>query len=181
VTVRDCSITREALKNACLYREARSNAMYRFAVVAAVLLASTILSFGQNNCPQGFNHVGTLYGTGSYGEPFNQVVEMSLPMNATVDRSFKQTGFKATNGKSGATSNLTGKNIPAGVYVVAYGSEDNDKGWSVNEPQLRIVRRSDGTIEYLFGARLFCNVTIGESDVYGTCDVAVDLCYKPKP
>lgn len=154
--------------------------MYRSALMAAALVSSTILSFGQDNCPQGFHHVGTLYGTGSYGAPFDQVVEMSLPMDATVDTSFKQTSFKATNGKGGATSNLTGKNIPAGVYVVAYGSEDNDKGWSVNEPQLRIVKRADGTIEYLFGARLFCNVTMGESDMYGPCDVGVDICYKPK-
>jgi hypothetical protein len=124
--------------------------------------------------------VGTLYGSGSNGAPFNQVVEMRLPMNATLDRSFKQASFKATNGKGGATSTLTGQNIPAGVYVVAYGSEDNDKGWAVNEPQLRVVNNEDGTTDYFFGARLFCNVLMGDSDTYGTCDVGLDLCYKPQ-
>jgi hypothetical protein len=152
----------------------------RIALLIAALLSSAILMFGQENCPEGLNHVGTLYGSGSNGAPFNQVVEMRLPMNATLDRSYKQTSFRATNGKGGATSTLTGKNIPAGVYVVAYGSEDNDKGWSVNEPQLRIVKNADGTVDYFFGARLFCNVLMGESDMYGTCDVGLDLCYKPQ-
>jgi hypothetical protein len=152
----------------------------RIALLIAALLSSATLSSAQQNCPEGFNHVGTLYGSGSNGQPFNKVLEMRLPMNATLDTSYRQTSFQATNGKGGATSTLTGKNIPAGVYVVAYGSEDNDKGWSVNEPQLRIVQNTDGTVDYFFGARLFCNVLMGESDMYGTCDVGLDLCYKPQ-
>jgi hypothetical protein len=50
----------------------------------------------------------------------------------------------------------------------------------VNDPQLRTVKNADGTIDYFFGARLFCNVLMGESDMYGTCDVGLDLCYKPQ-
>ena len=138
-------------------------------------------TFNQNgsDCPEGFRYVGTLHGSSGSGEDFNKVVEVKLPANATFDKSYRQPSLKATNGKSGAKSNLKPDDIPAGIHIMISGTDDNSKGWAVSEPSLRIVKRDDGTTDYLFGMRLYCTARHREDDL-GNCDIWVDICYKPK-
>jgi len=152
----------------------------RIGVLVALIAAMDICAVGQNSCPADLRYVGTLSGSGSYGQNFNGIKEVRLPEHANIDKSYKQQNrLRATNGKGKAKSNLTAKDIPAGIHIIAYGTNDLEKGWAVSEPQLRIVKNNDGDTDYLFGMRLFCSVP-GDSRMYGTCSVSVDVCYKPK-
>src|SRR5262249_6758168 len=121
--------------------------MWRILIVA---LLSAICA-AQSNCPADFKYVGTLSGSGSYGQPFDEVTELRLPRNANFDRSYQQSSLQATNGQSGAKSSLSAKDIPGGLYIVAYGSNDAEKGWAVSEPHLKVVKRDDGSTDFLFG------------------------------
>lgn len=154
---------------------------WRIAILTAALVAAmTTCALGQNSCPADLRYVGTLSASGSYGQDFNGIKEVRLPEHAIIDRSYQQQNLsRATNGKGRAKSKLTVKDIPSGIHIRAYGTNDLEKAWSVSEPQLRVVKRDDGSTDYLFGMRLFCSVP-GDSRMYGTCSVSVDVCYKPK-
>lgn len=143
-----------------------------------LLLSLSAICGAQSNCPAEFRYVGTMSASGSSADTFNGIKEVRLPKNVSLDKSYQQSQFKATNGKGGAKSNMTAKDVPAGIELVAYGTEDFDKGWAVSEPHLRIVKREDGSTDFLFGMRLFCSAP-QDSRYYGTCQVSVDICYKP--
>jgi len=146
------------------------------------LLAST-LSQAQSNCPEGFNYAGTLSGTGSASTELNRRVSLKLPENATLDESFQQKNLRATNGKSGAHSSMTAKDVPKGLLIITHGSSDPlyNQGWAVSDPELKALDRdARGKVtQYEFGMKLFCTVRGGPNPLFGTCSVGADVCYRP--
>jgi hypothetical protein len=157
--------------------------MFKGLTLLFVVFSFSLPTFSQDahSCPEGLRYVGTLHGSAAFGEDFNKVDEVKLPENATIDRSYHQSRLTAFSGNKMAKSSLKPGDIPAGIHVVTSGTSDNSKGWSVSEPSLRVVKRNDGTTDYLFGMRLFCTAGHREYDrIMGSCDVYVDVCYKPK-
>jgi hypothetical protein len=142
------------------------------------------LGFAQDNkCPQGFNFAGRLYGSGSYGSNFAHRVEIQFPPNVRIDSSYQQGSVHAENGQSDAHSRLSPQAIPKGIHIVPFGSDDHEKGWAVDDPELKgIAWDDDGRItRYGFGMQLYCTTGSGEADrIVGGCNVDVDVCYKPK-
>ena len=147
-------------------------------IVSFLLMSS--LSSAQDRCPEGFHYVGALSGTDT--EKFDETVFLKLPEGATLDESYQQTQVRATNGKGKAKSNLRPQDIPKGIHIIPYGSSNLRKVWAVSEPQL-IKPDSNGTsTRYAFGMHLFCSVQGSAfSQNEGSCEVGVDVCYKPKP
>ena len=141
------------------------------------------LNSAQSNCPQGFAYVGTLSGTGSIVEGLNKKMVLKLPDNATLDDSFQQTKVRSTSAKGKA--NLRPQDIPKGILIIPHGSNDTDKTWSVSEPQLTASKEEDEngilSTRYEFGMRLSCSAHGSPYNQQGgDCDVAVEVCYKPK-
>ncbi len=146
-------------------------------LLGLVLMSSP--SSAQNSCPEGFRYAGTL--SGSDGEEFNKTVFLKLPEYATLDESYQQTEVRATNGKRKTKSNLSPQDIPKGIHISPYGSNDLEKVWAVSEPQLVKPDKSEASPRYAFGMRLFCSVQGSPySQAEGTCEVGVQVCYKPK-
>jgi len=155
----------------------------RVAFVVFVVLSLSPWAVGQHNCPEGFRYVGTFSGTGSESNPFDKRMTLKFPKNATFDQSFQQKNVRATNGKSGARSNMTSQDIPKGVLVITSGKEDNiyEPGWAVNNPELKAIEHdaSGKVTRYEFGMRLFCKVGIsGANPHFGECSVNAEVCYK---
>jgi hypothetical protein len=118
------------------------------------LLVSS-LSSAQNSCPEGFRYAGTLSGTDS--EEFNKTVSLKLPEFATLDESYQQADVRATNGKRKAQSNLRPQDIPKGIHITPYGSNELEKAWAVSEPQLIKTDNNGASTRYAFGMHLFCS------------------------
>lgn len=152
-------------------------------VLALIGLASLALPMqAQNRCPDGFNFLGRLHGAGSYNSNFNQRVEIRFS-RVRMDRSYRQQAIHAENGQSDAHSNIKPTDIPAGLNLVPFGSDDHEKGWAVLAPELKGVEfdEDDRIKTYAFGMSLYCTTGSGEADRFvGGCDVNVDVCYKPK-
>jgi hypothetical protein len=107
-----------------------------------------------------------------------------FPENATLDTSFQQKKVNATNGKSGARSNLRPEDIPKGILIITYGKEDKiyNSGWAVSDPELKGIARDDKgkIIRYEFGMKLFCAVhSAAANPMVGECSVTAEVCYKP--
>jgi hypothetical protein len=158
--------------------------MMRVAFLAFVLLTVSPWASGQDNCPEGFRYVRTLSGTGSESDPFDKRMTVKFPENATLDESFQQKNVRATNGKSGARSNMRSQDIPKGVLIITSGKEDQiyEPGWAVSDPELRGIERDNtGKItRYEFGLKLFCTVgSHGANPHFAECSVNVEVCYKP--
>jgi len=156
----------------------------RVALLAFVVILVSSWAAAQHNCPEGFRYVGSLSGTGSESNPFNERVTVKLPENATIDGSFQQKNIRATNGKSGARSNLRPQDIPKGVLVITSGKENKiyEPGWAVSDPELRGIERDNtGRItRYEFGMKLFCTVgSHGANPYFAECSVNAEVCYKP--
>ena len=155
----------------------------RLALLAFVLLSISSRATGQQ-CPEGFRYLGTLSGTGSESNPFDERVTVKFPANATFDESFQQKTVQATNGKSGARSNLRPQDIPKGVLVIAYGKEDKvyEPGWAVSDPELRGIEQNGAgkATRYEFGMKLFCTVSShGQNPHFAECSVNAEVCYRP--
>jgi hypothetical protein len=147
-----------------------------FWTVSFLLMSS--LSNAQDRCPEGFRYAGALSGTSA--ETFDKTVSLKLPEFATLDESFQQTAVRATNGKKNAKSNLRPQDIPKGIYITPSGSSDLEKIWAVSEPQLK-TDNTGGSTRYAFGMHLFCAVQGSPySQTEGSCEVGVEVCYKPK-
>jgi hypothetical protein len=160
--------------------------MVRVKLIALVMLCFSSLAFAQNNCPQGFAFAGTLSGSGAASDPFNKRVTLALRQDAAIDESFQQQKVRATNGKSGAKSNMQAQDVPKGILIIPYGESDQvyGQGWAVSEPGLKaIARDGNGKVtRYEFGMKLYCNVgATGANPQFGECTVNVDVCYKPLP
>ncbi|HZI55814.1 MAG TPA: hypothetical protein VFF39_03510 [Verrucomicrobiae bacterium] len=156
----------------------------RIRFLVFVLLSFSPWIVAQDNCPEGFRFVGTLSGTGTESNPFNQRQALKLPENATLDESFQQKNIRITNGKSGAHSNTQANDIPKGILVITHGREDEvyQPGWAVSEPELKAIEKdSHGKItRYEFSMKLFCSVSShGQNPYYAECSVDADVCYKP--
>ena len=147
--------------------------------IASFLLISS-LSSAQATCPEGFRYAGTLSGTST--ETFDKTAFLKLPEDATLDESYQQTAVQATNGKKNAKSNLRPQDIPKGFYITPYGANDLEKIWAVSEPQLIKPGSNGASTRYACGMHLVCSVQGSTfSQTEGSCDVGVDVCYKPKP
>lgn len=151
-------------------------------LAVSFLLMSPICR-AQNSCPEEFRYAGTLSGTGSRSAPFSETVVLKLPENATLDESYQQTKVRATDGSGKAQSNLRPQDVPKGIRITPSGSSDLGKVWAVSEPQLKVIKEDNGTsARYAFGMHLFCSVPDSHfGQTRGGCDVAVRVCYKPKP
>jgi hypothetical protein len=108
----------------------------------------------------------------------------AFPENATQDESFQQKNVRATNGKSGARSNMRGQDIPKGVLIITSGKEDDvyKPGWAVSDPELKAIERDDSgkVTRYEFGLKLFCAVGSGGANPhFAECSVSAEVCYKP--
>jgi hypothetical protein len=68
---------------------------------------------------------------------------VKLPENATPDQSFQQKNVRATNGKSGARSNMRAQDIPKGILIIPSGESDPvyEPGWAVSDPELKAIER----------------------------------------
>ena len=149
-----------------------------FLTVSFFLMSS--LSSAQDRCPEGFRYAGAL--SGSSTETFDKTVFLKLPEYATLDESFQQTAVRATNGKKNAKSNLRPQDIPKGIHITPYGSNDLEKIWAVSEPQLIKPDSNGASTRYAFGMHLLCSVQGSPySQSEGDCEVEVQVCYKPKP
>ena len=150
-----------------------------FLTVSFLLMSS--LSTAQHSCPEGFHYVGTL--SGSNSEQFNKTIFLELPEYATLDESYQQTTVRATDGKGRTKSNLRPQDIPKGIHIDPYGSSDLEKVWAVSQPQLTKIKEDNNgaSTRYAFGMHLFCSVQGSPySQTEGSCDVGVQVCYKPK-
>lgn len=148
-----------------------------FLSVSFLLMSS--LSSAQNSCPEGFRYAGTL--SGSDAEEFNKTVSLKLPEYATLDDSYQQTEVRASNVKRKAQSKPRPLDIPKGIHIDPYGSSDLDKVWAVSEPQLIQPDNNGSSARYVFGMHLFCAAHGSPySQTEGSCEVGVQVCYKPK-
>ena len=151
----------------------------RVSLVTLGLLSMSATLRAQHNCPQGFDHAGTLTGSGSYGIAFDERREINLPPDATIDTSFQQKNVRARAGNDRAQSALQAKDVPKGIAIIPGGSTMYDNGWAVSAPELKTV---GDPARYRFGMKLYCTSSYAGSDMHtgGGCDVNVDVCYKPK-
>ena len=115
-------------------------------------------------------------------QEFDKKVALRLPQRATLDDSYQQTKVRSTNAKG--KTNLRPEDIPKSILIIPYGSRD--KIWAVSEPQLTKIKEEDdddgiSSTRYQFGMHLTCSVHGSPySQQTGDCDVAVEVCYKPK-
>ena len=110
---------------------------------------------------------------------------VKLPENATLDESFQQKNVRATNGKSGARSNMTAQDIPKGLLIITSGKEDDiyEPGWAVSNPELKAIEHDESgkVARYEFGMELFCKVgSSGANPHFAECSVNAEVCYKPR-
>jgi hypothetical protein len=154
-------------------------------LLSLVVLFMPSFTLAQHNCPQGFQYVGNLSRTGSFGNELNEKREINLPENATIDQSYQQTRIRSQNGNPRAHSDLLPKDIPKGIHIITYGSTDLEKGWAVSAPELTKViinsQSGESDIRYRFRMKLYCTTGASETTRHsGTCDVTVEVCYLPK-
>jgi hypothetical protein len=152
------------------------------ALIALAVLYTASLALGQNSCPERFRYAGKLSGTGSVAGEFNEVREINLPENASLDTTYQQTVVRSHGGNPIARSDLSAKEIPKGIHIITYGSTDIGKGWSVSAPKLVTIQPpgSAGVTRYTFGMKLHCTVGNAHSQNVGDCNVGVDVCYLPQ-
>ena len=150
--------------------------------LAFVAFYTSSLALAQHNCPQGFQHVGTLSGTGSISTDFNERRAINFPENATIDTTYQQTNIRSHGGNPKAHSDLTAKEIPKGIHIITYGSTYLNNGWSVSAPKLVTIQvtGSESATRYRFGMNLYCTVGRVNTQNVGGCNVEVDVCYLPK-
>jgi hypothetical protein len=109
---------------------------------------------------------------------------LKFPEGTTLDESFQQKRVRATNGKSGSSSNLRPEDIPKGVLIIPSGKEEKtygEPGWAVSDPKLKSIAQDDtGKItRYEFSMRLFCSAEArGANPHFSECSVNVEVCYK---
>jgi hypothetical protein len=156
--------------------------MGQVGLLAFVVLYTSSLALAQHNCPQGFQYVGTLSGTGSIVSEFNERREINLVENATIDTTYQQANVRSHGGSTKPKSELRAKDIPKGILIIPYGSTDLEKGWSVSAPELVAIKApgSQSVTGYKFGMKLHCTVGTSVHQNVGGCNVAVEVCYLPK-
>jgi hypothetical protein len=146
----------------------------RLGLLILGLLFSSSSALAQHSCPEGFNYVGSLSLTGSYGSA-EEKKEIDLPAGATIDTSYQQASIRARDGNRKAQSNLRAEDIPRGIHISPSGSTSLDKGWAVSKPELKQVESRQR-----FAMKLYCTTGGGAFENMGGCEVQVEVCYKPK-
>ena len=146
----------------------------RLGLLILGLLFTSPSILAQHSCPEGFNYVGSLSLTGSYGAA-EEKKEIELPAGATIDTSYQQTSIRARNGNRDAQSNLRAEDIPRGIYLSPSGTTSLGKGWAVSKPELKQVESRQR-----FGMKLYCTTSGSSYENMGGCEVEVEVCYKPK-
>lgn len=141
--------------------------------LAFVVFYTSSLALAQHNCPQGFQYVGTLSGTGSIVSEFNERRQINLPQNATLDTTFQQSNIRSHGGSVKPKSELRAKDIPKGILIIPSGSTDLQKGWSVSDPELVAIKApgSQSVTGYKFGMKLYCTVGSTVNQNVGGCHV----------
>jgi hypothetical protein len=155
-----------------------------FAVAVLVSLSTLFVSSARAQCSDpGLKFAGELGVEGSFNNNGNRTQEVSLPVGAVnIDTTFHQTSLKAFGGGSDARSPLQASQIPAGICIVATGTEDHEKGWAVHSPYFHVVA-DDGVrvTQRAFGMTLYCTVGSNELDrTVGGCNAKVQVYYKLK-
>ena len=143
-------------------------------LILGLLFTSPSILAQKNSCPAGFNYVGSLSLTGSYGAA-EEKKEIEIPAGATIDTSYQQTSIRARGGNRKAQSNLRAEDIPGGIHISPSGTTSYYKGWAVSKPELKQVESRQR-----FGMKLYCTTGGGNVENMGGCEVEVEVCYKPK-
>jgi len=150
----------------------------------SIALLMSPISLAQSACPDGFRYAGTLSGYGSFSTDVDKMVYVKLPIGAKLDTSYQQTQVTSTNDRSGTHSQLRPEEIPKGIYISPRGKSDQiyEPTWAVSKPELSTVQggANGKKPRYQFGMKLFCKVgNIAANPQFGSCDVEVEVCYKP--
>jgi hypothetical protein len=133
----------------------------------------------------GLKVAGTMYVDGSFNHNGNARPEVLLPRGVVkLDQTFHQTSLKAFGGGSDARSPLKPSDIPAGICIVATGTEwGREKGWAVHSPSLRVTD-DDGehVTQRGYSMNLYCTVGSDIRDMGdGGCNAKITVMYKPMP
>ncbi len=151
-------------------------------LVAALLFVGTTRASAQCSDP-GLKLAGEMSVEGTFNKNANATKEVLLPEGIVeFDQTFHQTTLKASGGGSDARSTLQPSDIPAGICIVASGNEENEKGWAVHSPSLRVATDDVTRVtRRSFIMTLYCTVGSNELDrLVGPCAVKVRVYYKPK-
>jgi hypothetical protein len=164
----------------------------RAALAAATLLAistlGTVSAKAQCSDP-GLKYAGIVDVEGAFNNNGNARRDVLLPKGAVkLDPTYHQASLTSHGGGSDANSSLTAAGIPAGICIVATGTEGHsEKGWAVHSPEL-FVATDDGEFVTQRGFRItmYCTVGSGPQDMsVGGCNAKVAVYYKlaptPKP
>jgi hypothetical protein len=131
-----------------------------------------------DKCPAGSKFVGNIEAEGSFNKNLNSHREVALPEGTILDSTKQQTALKPAGGGSDSRSDMPASSIPAGIFIVPYGSEDHEKGWAIHSPTLVAATGIRNEIkQFKFGLTLYCTTGSGEIDRFvGPCYVRVTVC-----
>jgi len=139
-------------------------------------------SFAQKEkCPAGATYVGNLEGAGAFKSNLNSRPNVVLPAGFVLSETYHQSTLQSFGGGSDARSTMQASEVPAGLFIAPYGTEDHDKGWAVHSPELApAVWKGNLITQFKFSLTLYCTTGSGEIDrTTGGCNVKVPVCAVP--
>jgi hypothetical protein len=151
----------------------------RIGAISLVLALMPVLASAQaDKCPTGTKYIGNLYGAGAYNSNLNARPDVLLPPGIKLDQSKHQTTLRPFGGGSDARSNMQASEVPAGLFIAPYGTEDHNKGWAVHSPALLPATWDGYSIkQFKFTLTLYCTTGSGVPDQFtGGCNVNVPVC-----
>jgi hypothetical protein len=138
------------------------------AMLLTVLAVTRVVSAGtdDHNCPAGLEYIGGSGGEANQGQPaFSKWVVIDFPQGFDVDITYQQPGSVACCG-GGATSQWSGSQIPAGVYLEtagghywSFGAGDNGVGFPKLTPKSLRPGKEPATYivdQWQFGIQTYC-------------------------
>jgi hypothetical protein len=135
----------------------------------------------KEKCPAGATFVGNLEGAGAFNSNLNSRPNVLLPVGFVLNESYHQSTLQSFGGGSDARSTMQASEVPAGLFIAPYGTEDHDKGWAVHTPELApAVWKGNLISQFKFSLTLYCTTGSGEIDrTTGGCNVKVPVCAIP--
>jgi hypothetical protein len=132
----------------------------------------------KEKCPAGSTFVGNLEGAGSYNNNLNSRPNVVLPAGFVLNESYRQPTLQSFGGGSDARSTMQASEVPAGLFIAPYGTEDHDKGWAVHTPELApAVWKGNIISQFKFSLTLYCTTGSGAlAATTGGCNVKVPVC-----
>jgi hypothetical protein len=82
----------------------------------------------KDKCPAGSTFVGNLEGTGSFNNNLNSRPNVVLRAAFVLNESYRQPTLESFGGGSDPRSTMQASEVPAGLFIAPYGTEDHDKG-----------------------------------------------------